>query len=225
MTHDEMMLGVFPYVAITLAVLVTVWRYATNQFSFSSMSSQFLENKQLFFGSVPFHYGILAVLGGHLIGLLMPSGILLWNGSPMRLYILEISGLAFGFLALWGIFILIFRRTGNARIWMVTSTMDIVLLVVLLAQIVAGLWIAVFYQWGSSWYAGFAVPYLWSVFALNPDISLVSNMPLSIKLHIFGGFLLVALIPFTRLVHFLSFPFDYLWRPHQVVIWNRKPGS
>jgi nitrate reductase gamma subunit len=220
-----MLLGVFPYVAIVLAVLVTVWRYATNQFSFSSMSSQFLENKQLFFGSVPFHYGILAVLGGHLIGLLIPSGILLWNSSPMRLYVLEISGLAFGFLALWGIFILLFRRTGNARIWMVTSTMDIVLLAVLLVQIAAGVWITISYQWGSSWYAGFAVPYLWSVFALSPDISLVSNMPFSVKLHIVGGFLLVALIPFTRLVHFLSFPFDYLWRPHQVVIWNRKPGS
>jgi nitrate reductase gamma subunit len=98
-------------------------------------------------------------------------------------------------------------------------------LLVLLVQVVAGVWTAIFYRWGSSWYAGFAVPYLWSILKLSPDTSLVANLPFMVHLHIVGAFATLALLPFTRLVHFLSIPYDYLWRPYQVVIWNRQPRS
>ena len=223
MTLDQMLFGVFPYVAIALAVVASIWRYFGTRFSYSSLSSQFLESRQLFWGSVPWHYGILVVLGGHLITFLIPGSILAWNGVPWRLYVLEVSALAFGLLALLGLVMLIIRRATNARVRQVTSAMDIVLLLVLLVQVVAGLWTTIFFRWGSSWYAGFAVPYLWSLFKLGPDVSLVSNLPFMVKVHIVGAFTIVALLPFTRLVHLLSFPFQYLWRPYQVVVWNRRP--
>lgn len=222
MTLDQMLFGVFPYVALTLAIVVSFYRYYTDRFSYSSLSSQFLENRILFWGSVPWHYGILFVLTGHLVGLLIPGWVLAWNGVPWRLYVLEISGLAFGLLALWGLVVLMARRFTSSRIRAVTSPMDWVLLAALLVQIIAGLWTAIFYRWGSSWYAGFAVPYLYSVFLFRPDISLVQTMPFMVKLHIVGGFVILALLPFTRLVHFLSLPYEYLWRPYQVVIWNRR---
>lgn len=222
MTLDQMLYGVFPYVAIVLAIVGTIWRYTTDRFSYSSLSSQFLENRALFWGSVPWHYGILFILTGHLVGFLIPRWVLVWNGVPLRLYVLETSALAFGFLALGGLAVLMARRFANRRIRIVTSPMDWVLLLVLLVQIIAGLWTAIFYRWGSSWYAGFAVPYLYSIFLLRPDIALVQNMPFMVKLHIVGGFVIVALLPFTRLVHFLSLPYEYLWRPYQVVIWNRR---
>lgn len=222
MTLDQMLFGVFPYVALALAIVVSFYRYTTDRFSYSSLSSQFLENRVLFWGSVPWHYGILFVLTGHLVGLLIPRSVLAWNGVPWRLYVLEISGLAFGFLALWGLAVLMVRRFTNSRIRAVTSPMDWVLLLALLLQIIAGLWTAIFYRWGSSWYAGFAVPYLYSILLLRPDISLVQNLPFMVQLHIVGGFAILALLPFTRLVHFLSLPYEYLWRPYQVVIWNRR---
>jgi len=31
------------------------------------------------------------------------------------------------------------------------------------------------------------------------------------------------LFPFTRLVHVFAIPIEYLWRPYQVVVWNRNP--
>jgi nitrate reductase gamma subunit len=225
MTVNQLLFGVFPYMAIILALVVTPMRYFSNRFSYSSLSSQFLENRKLFWGSVPWHYGILVILTGHVIGFLIPRSVLAWNGVPWRLYVLEASALAFGFLTLWGIIVLIVRRASSARIRAVTSTMDVVLLLVLLIQVVAGVWTAIFYRWGSSWYAGFAVPYLWSILKLSPDISLVANLPFMVHLHIVGAFVTLALLPFTRLVHFLSLPYDYLWRPYQVVIWNRQPHS
>ncbi len=219
---DFLLFAVLPYVAVVVAVVVGVYRYYKDRFSYSSLSSQFFENRKLFWGSVPWHYGILVILTGHLIGFLIPRSVLAWNGEPLRLYVLEAAALAFGFLTLWGLVVLIIRRAGSARLRVVTSGMDVVLLLVLLIQVVAGLWTAIFYRWGSSWYAAFAVPYLYSLIKLNPDISLVVNLPLAVKIHIVGAFVLILLLPFTRLVHMLTFPITYLWRPYQVVIWNRK---
>ncbi|HAX85518.1 MAG TPA: hypothetical protein DCY91_04430 [Cyanobacteria bacterium UBA11370] len=56
-----------------------------------------------------------------------------------------------------------------------------------------------------------------SLFLFNPDLSLVATLPVMVKVHIVGAFCLVLLLPFTRLVHFLSVPLQYVWRllrPH-----------
>jgi len=222
MTFNQLLFGVFPYVTIILAVVGTIWRYRTNKFSYSSLSSQFLENRQLFWGSVPWHYGILVVLTGHLVAFLIPRSILGWNGVPIRLYILEGMALVFGLLALLGLVLLIIRRLSSRRLQKVTSVMDVVLLLALLAQVVAGVWTALFYRWGSSWFAAFATPYLWSILKLQPDIALVEHMPWMVQTHITGGFVLLGLLPFPRLVHLLSFPYEFAWRPPQLVIWNRR---
>jgi menaquinol-cytochrome c reductase iron-sulfur subunit len=39
----------------------------------------------------------------------------------------------------------------------------------------------------------------------------------------FNAFVIIALFPFTRLVHIFTLPLSYLWRPYQVVIWNHRP--
>jgi nitrate reductase gamma subunit len=155
----------------------------------------------------------------------MPRSILAWNGVPWRLYVLESTGLAMGFLSLLGIGVLIFRRLSQPRIRVVTSAMDLVLLLALLIQVVAGVWTAIFYRWGSSWFATSATPYLRSLFLFNPDLATVVTLPLSVKIHIVGAFGLVLLLPFTRLVHFLAVPLQYVWRPPQVVVWNQRSAS
>ncbi len=222
MSVDQLLFAVFPYVAIVLAVVVTLGRYLRDRFSYSSLSSQFLENRKLFWGSVPFHYGILIILAGHLIGFLAPASVLGWNTAPARLYVLEVAALAFGLLALWGVAVLLARRLTDRRIWAITSPMDLVLLVALLGQVATGVLTALFYRWGSSWYAASTVPYLRSILTLSPEPTLVANLPLLPQLHIVGAFVIVALLPFTRLVHLLSFPFSYFWRPYQVVVWNER---
>jgi nitrate reductase gamma subunit len=55
-------------------------------------------------------------------------------------------------------------------------------------------------------------------------MSTVASLPALVKVHFVTGFLIVLLFPFSRLVHLIMFPIHYLWRPHQVVIWNRQPG-
>ena len=219
---DIVLFGAFPYVAVVLAVVVGVYRYRSDRFSYSSFSSQFLENRDLFWGSVPWHYGIITVLLAHLIALLIPGVWARLIAAPLRLYTLEVIGLALSLAALLGLVLLILRRLRHPRIFSVTSTMDWVLLAALLAQVALGFWVALGYRWGSEWYLHTAVPWLVSLATFNPQTQFVTSLPWVVKLHMLGGFLLIALFPFTRLVHLVTFPITYLWRPYQVVIWNRR---
>ncbi|MGE5620679.1 MAG: respiratory nitrate reductase subunit gamma [Sphingomonadaceae bacterium] len=220
---DILLYAVFPYVALVTAIVGGVYRYRLDRFSFTSLSSQLLESRQLFWGSVPWHYGILAVLFGHLIGWAAPGAVAAFNGAPVRLYILEITAFGLGLLALAGVILLIVRRAASPRARAVTTRMDALLLLLLLIQVLAGLYTALFARWGSTWYVSNAVPYLNSLLTLRPNVQLAATLPLPAQIHVVNAFLLVAIFPFSRLIHVVTVPVTYLWRPYQTVVWNRRP--
>lgn len=224
-THflDQFLFVALPYVCLFTFFLMTVYRYRMQSFSYSSLSSQFLENKQHFWAVVPFHYGILAVTIGHFIAFLIPRTILAWNSQPLRLYVLEISALAFGFFTLVGLIGVILRRISNTKIRHVTTNIDWILFGMLLLQTASGVSVALFCPWGSSWFASNLSPYLWSICTLTPNISYVVAMPHLVKFHIVLAFLTIGFFPFTRLVHVLVIPNPYLWRKPQVVRWYGRP--
>lgn len=211
-----------PYTAIISLLLGSIYRYRFHGFQVSSLSSQLLENKLLFFGSRPFHWGIITLFFAHLIAFLIPRAVLAWNEKPLRLYILEIAALAFGIITLIGLAVLILRRLQVKRIRLVTTKMDVFVLLILLVQVVTGLYTALFFSWGSSWFASVLSPYLMSVFAFKPDASAIIALPVMVQIHIVSAFVLVGMIPYTRFMHFLVYPFTYLWRQYQLVIWNKK---
>jgi nitrate reductase gamma subunit len=215
-----MFLVVFPYTAVAVFAFGVAYRYRHRGFTVSSLSSQFLEGRQLFWGSVPFHLGILVVLLVHAVAMVLPGVLQAWVRDPVRLLALEAAATVFGMSVLVGLLVLVYRRVTSARIRAVTTTMDAVVLLVLVAQVGLGLWVALRFRWGYAWFAADVAPYLWSLVRLTPDTAAVSTLPLPIKLHIVGAFAIVLLVPFTRLVHFLVTPLHYLVRPCQRVLWN-----
>lgn len=217
---DFLAFSVYPYIVITLEIVVSFYRYYSNSYKFSSLSSEFLESNQLFWGSVSWHYGIIMVLLGHLVGFMFPKEVLVFTSVPLRSLIIEITALIFGLSALFGLILLIRRRITNKRINAVTSPMDMIVLILLLVQVLSGVAMAITYRWGINWYAASMVPYLKSVFMLRPDLSYVSSLPWLVKLHIISAYTIIAVLPFTRLVHFLVLPISYIWRRWQRVIWN-----
>jgi nitrate reductase gamma subunit len=219
---DAFLFSVMPYGVIVTTIVAVVFRLRKRRFGVSTLSSQFLESDDLFFGSVPWHFGILLVLSGHLLAFLFPRQILSFNSVPLRLYLLEGTGLALGLLALVGIVSLLWRRASSPRIRAVTSPMDLVLLTLLAVQVTTGVWTALFNRWGSSWFASSAAPYLWSVLSLRPDPATIAPLPWTVKTHIVGFYLMLAVLPFSRLMHALVPPLRYLWRPYELVIWNRR---
>ena len=214
-----------PYLAIVLAIGVGAYRYLTNRYTYSSLSSQILENRKLFWGSVPWHYGITLILAAHLFAAFLPSVTAWLLGGDIRRFALELTGMGLGLYTLFGLVALIARRLAPRSLVQATTTyMDGVLLFVLLIQVASGVGVAVFNRWGGAWYVHTAVPWFWSLAALHPDFSTVASLPALPKLHFVMGFVVILLFPFSRLVHLVMFPIYYLWRPRQVVIWNRTPG-
>jgi nitrate reductase gamma subunit len=219
---DTVLFVAFPYLAVALAVVVGVMRYFGDRFSYSSQSSQLLGNGLLLWGSVPWHYGILPILVAHLAGAVIPGPWAALLDAPIRLYVLEIAGMALALMAIAGIALLAVRRLARPKIRAVTTAADGILLATLLVQAVLGLWVALAYRWGSQWYLYTVVPWLVSLATFQPQPSTVAALPLLPKLHFLVGTLAIAIFPFTRLVHLVTLPITYLWRPYQVVIWNWK---
>ncbi len=152
----------------------------------------------------------------------LPQDLRLWNDTPIRLYLVELTGLALGIWALVGLCILLWRRLSEKRLVKISTTMDFVVLVLLLVSVVSGVLVATLYRFGTFWFTAIFSPYLASIFTFQPQVSLVAPMPWLIKLHVTNFFILLAVFPFSRLVHILTYPLGYLIRPWQVVIANRK---
>ncbi|HEY7536670.1 MAG TPA: respiratory nitrate reductase subunit gamma [Gaiellaceae bacterium] len=222
--NEFLFIGI-PYAAVAICVLGSIVRYRTDRFSITTQSSQFLENRVLFWGSNAWHWGILLILFAHLAPLVAPGWWSRLLGDTVRLYVLEVTGLALAFLAVFGLLLLIGRRLVNERIFAVTSTGDWLLLAVLLFQVAFGIYISIAYRWGGAWYPDTVVPWLRSLVVLQPDASTMTVLPWPVKVHAVGGFALLVLFPYTRLVHAITYPLAYLWRPYQVVLWNRRVAS
>ena len=225
MIWDTIFFIIIPYIALAVSITVTIYRSIHRPFSVSSMSSQLLERRKLYWGSLSFHYGIVLVLLGHLVSLLLPGSLLLWNAVPIRLYLVELTGLGLGIWALGGLGILLWRRLSEKRVRVVTTPMDLVVLVLVILSTLTGVLTATFYRFGTSWFSVIFAPYLTSLFTFQPNPSLVTSLPWLVKLHVINFFLLLAAFPFSRLVHIITYPAGYLFRPWQIVIWNRKPAA
>jgi nitrate reductase gamma subunit len=219
---DVILFVVFPYVAVALAVGGTVYRYLTNQFSFTSLSSQFLESDIQFWGSTLWHYGIIPTLLIHLAGFVIPRVMVALHSTPETLYLSELAGKVFGLMALVGAGALLIRRLISSKLRIVTTPADWVILILLLFQVFLGMWIAFGYRWGATWFVHTVTPWVVSLATFQPAPRYVAALPWIPKLHFLNATLLIALFPFSRLVHMVSFPVAYLWRRFQLLIWTRR---
>lgn len=219
---DILLFVVFPYVAVAVAVGGTIYRYLTNQFSFTSLSSQFLESELQFWGSTLWHYGIIPTLVIHLAGFTLPRVMEAMHSTPETLYLTELAGKIFGLMALAGAGALLVRRAISSKVRMVTTPIDWVILVLLFFQVLLGMWVAFGYRWGATWFVHTVTPWVASLATFRPAPQYVATLPLIPRLHFLNATLLIALFPFGRLVHMISIPVSYLWRRFQLMIWTRR---
>lgn len=214
--------GVYPYVALSVLVLGSLIRYDREQYTWKASSSQLLEKQQLRRGSIPFHIGILGIFVGHFVGLLTPHQVWDFLGiSPgFKQVVAIVAGGIFGLICLYGLVILLNRRLNNARVRASSTTMDILILLVLLVQLVLGLasiFVSVGHLDGSEMLRLMA--WAQNIFTLDPAeaVANVASANPIFKLHIVLGLTLFVLFPFSRLVHMLSVPVKYFSRNYQVV--------
>ena len=110
-----------PYISLIIFLIGTIYNYRVTKFKVSSLSSQFLEGRHLFWGSVPFHWGLIFLFFGHLTAFLIPEAVIAWNSQSVRLIILEVTAFIFGLSMLVGLVNLLLRRWSNPRIRVVTT--------------------------------------------------------------------------------------------------------
>jgi nitrate reductase gamma subunit len=197
-------------------------RFRNAPHTFTSRSSQFLEGKQHFWALPAFHFGILTVFFGHVAGLVTPARMHVWTASPLRIQILEVIGLAASFMALIGAFLVIARRVREPLVLATTRFSDGLILALLIAQLCTGVYVAVSHPWGAAWFEALVGPYVRSLAELNPDVSYVAAMPFVVKLHLATAWFIIAVFPFTRLVHMLVAPIPYLSRRMILVRWSGR---
>ncbi|MEU8952848.1 respiratory nitrate reductase subunit gamma [Streptomyces sp. NPDC048518] len=211
--------GVLPYVAFVLLVAGTVWRYRYDKFGWTTRSSQVYESKLLNIASPMFHYGILFVLVGHLVGLFLPQSWTDKVGLTEHTYHLFslYGGTAAGILLVLGILLLLYRRRTNAPVFRATTANDKLMYLVLFAAIVLGMVAKLTHASGDGYnYRASIAPWARSLFTLRPDIDRMTGVPLLYEIHAVVGMALIALVPFTRLIHMFSAPVQYLFRPYVV---------
>jgi nitrate reductase gamma subunit len=211
-----------PYLALALVLFVTPYRFLSNRLTWSAYSTQFLERKFLFWGINPWHYGIIPVLAAHIIAFAFPTQVKAFLGNQQTLLALESFGLGLGLFALMGSLLLLLRRCNSGMLKRVTFSSDWLVLYLLAFQAGTGIYISYFMRWGSQWYLHTAVPYLWSIVSFSPQIDYMADFPLVFKLHAAGAFLIVAVLPFTKLVHMLYLPLDFLKDPPILYRWRAR---
>ncbi|MGO1561709.1 MAG: respiratory nitrate reductase subunit gamma [Actinomycetaceae bacterium] len=217
---------VLPYVALAVFVLGHVWRWRADQFGWTTRSSQIYESKLLRIGSPLFHFGIIGIFFGHVVGLGIPKA---WTDavgiSNHAYHLMAVTiGLAAAAACVGGLFLLIYRRRTNRRVFGATTVMDKVMYLVLAVTILAGVGATLVdsvlgsydYREGVSiWFRQF-----WT---LRPDVDLMASAPLLFQVHVTSAVVLFALWPFTRLVHVFSVPIGYLSRPY--VVYRSKAST
>jgi nitrate reductase gamma subunit len=220
MSGWEIFWDVVPYVTLAVVVVGTWWRYRYDKFGWTTRSSQLYESRLLRIGSPLFHFGMLVVIVGHVIGLVIPQS---WTKAVMsdHFYHLQagpLGGIA-GVATLTGIALLIYRRRTRGPVFMATTANDKAMYLVLVLAIIAGLsctLIGATPQGAEHDYRETVSPWFRSIWVLQPRGDLMVQAPLYFHIHVMIALVLFCIWPFTRLVHVFSAPIGYLFRPYIV---------
>ena len=216
----NVLFGVYPYIALSIFLIGSLVRFDTDQYGWRSKSSQLLRRKQLIVGSILFHVGILGILGGHAVGLLTPVAVFEFLGIShgfKQMMAIVVGGIC-GTACFVGLVMLLHRRLFDGRIRKTSSISDIAVLLILFVQLSLGM-LTIPLSLGhldGSMMVKF-MNYVQGIVTLRPQPSLIAGVPLIFKLHMFLGFTIFLIFPFTRLVHVWSAPVGYLFRNYQVV--------
>lgn len=217
MSRGEVLLyAVLPYAALAVFIVGHWWRYRRDQYGWGARSTQLLESRVLKYASVIFHVGVLAAIGGHVLGLLVPASWTHAVGIDDDAYhaIAVIGGVAAGGAVCVGFALLVYRRLRFPRVRVTTTRADVITFGLLALGIVTGM-LATITNFGDAvHYRESVAPYFRNLFILNPEPELMTggHVTFIFQLHVSVVWLLVAFWPFSRLVHAWSVPVDYLRR-------------
>jgi len=140
-----------------------------------------------------------------------------------QLLAMSAGGIA-GIAAIAGASLLIHRRFFDPRVRAASSFSDNMVILLLWVQLALGLsTIPVSAQHLDGHEMVKFMTWAQGIFAFRADAAdQIRDVALVFKLHLVLGLTILLLFPFTRLVHMLSAPVRYIWRPGYQVVRSRK---
>jgi nitrate reductase gamma subunit len=213
-----------PYAAVALFLAGHVWRYRTDQYGWTTRSTQILERRWLKWGSPLFHVGALAAIGGHVLGIVIPTSWTETVGVRGEAYhaVSATAGTIAGVACGAGLVILVWRRAASPRVRVTTTRMDVLVYVLLGVVIGLGLAETVGRNALGGGYDYRATVAVWfrSIVFFHPEPDTMVGVPILYQLHAVSAWLILAVWPFSRLVHAWSIPLQYVGRPY--ILYRRK---
>jgi len=170
-----------PYVAFTSFLLGHLWRYRTDQFGWTTRSSQSYESRLLRMGSPLFHFGLLGVFGGHVVGLLIPES---WTSavgiSEFVYHLMAVTmGSLAGFAVVAGLGILLYRRITVPAVRRATTRSDKLMYLLLVGALVTGMLNTLTNVFATYNYRETVSPWFRSLFSLHPAMELMTRVDVS----------------------------------------------
>lgn len=217
---DSLLFGLYPYVAGAVFLIGSWLRYDQAQYTWRAGSSQMLSGVRMRYASNLFHIGILVIFFGHLVGLLTPHWLYepLMSAGTKQIMAILVGGVA-GVACWYGAFLLFMRRKNDPRVRATGTTLDLLVIGILLVQVTLGL-LTIIPTLGHLDGSNMLRLAEWAqsiVFFKGGAAAHLAGVGLIFKLHILLGLTLFLLFPFTRLVHIWSAPVQYLNRQYQIV--------
>lgn len=220
---NNLLFTYLPHIALAVFWFGLITRLFLMNKTVQAESTQFLADKQVKLGSNLFHIGIIFVFFGHL-SLFIPEWLyhMVMTTETKRMIAL-IMGSFFGIMAIVGMTILIVRRFKDPRIRANSSFPDYFIIILLLVEALLGL----------SAVAGTATTpvdkyvalseWAQAVVTFQPDAgALLADHSIQYKIHIVIGLLIFMIFPYTKLMHILVYPFEYLVRQGKQLVRRRR---
>jgi nitrate reductase gamma subunit len=223
---DTLVFQIYPYIALAVFAIGCWARFDHAAYTWRTGSSQLLSGKWMRLGSNWFHVGVIAILGGHFVGLLTPHWVyapIMSSGTKQMVAI--VAGGLFGVICFVGLTILLARRLFNPRVRATGTARDTLVLVLLYAQLILGLSsIAVSAQHLDGSQMVKLAEWAQHIVTFRPGAAeYIADAHWIYKTHVALGLTLILIVPFTRLVHVWSVPLGYLTRPYQIVRKRQPP--
>ena len=212
----------FPYACIAIGIIGLIYRYFTRPQSMGAKSSQFLaKNTSIEIGIHFWHVGIILILTGHFMAFILTDYYKAFKLlNPAIEFFMDSLRWFAVFLTLVGLLILIGRRMQEPKLRANTTFIEWLILFLFFQQVIVGSLIAFWFRNQPFWFEDSVGAWIKSIYLLQPTIPVITSENWFVYIHALIPFVIIALLPFSKLVHLFSFPFTYLWRPYRRIIYN-----
>ena len=200
----------FPYLFIAFGIMFASYRYKVNQYQSELINHGLFAKNENKFATLAWYSGVLFLLSTHVLGFIFPSLMAMISRVPFLLTFFELTSISFVLCALYGLYRIYQNINQQEDLKKHSGINDYAMILLLALFLITKVMVLLCYRFESSWFALQVAPYYRSLLTLRPNTSLIEGLPTLIKFNMAQVFFILALIPSSRFLVEMIFPFHKL---------------